>query len=90
MDEQEHAEQERWKALSTKEKVGDWALKHQYSLILGSWAASMGVAAAIIMKDRHQSTSQKVCGVVCALLLLEGSDLGFFGRSFRLVCGRRD
>ena len=50
----------------------------------------MGVAAAIIMKDRHQSTSQKVCGVVCALLRLEGSDLGFFGRSFRLVCGRRD
>ena len=43
-----------------KEKVGDWALNHQYSLIVGSWAASMGVAAAIIMKDRHQTTSQKV------------------------------
>lgn len=43
-----------------KEKVGDWALKHQYSLILGSWATSMGVAASIIMKDRNQTTSQKV------------------------------
>jgi hypothetical protein len=58
---EEFAEQKRWESLSTKDKVSDWALRHQYSLILGSWAASMGVAAAIIMKDRNQTTSQKVC-----------------------------
>ena len=50
----------RWEGLTTKEKIGDWALRHQYPLILGSWAASLGLAAAIIMKDRHQTTSQKV------------------------------
>ena len=60
LEEEEQAAQKRWESLSTREKIGDWALKHQYPLILGSWAASMGVAAAIIMKDRHQTTSQKV------------------------------
>ena len=66
LEEVEHAEQKRWQSLSTREKIGDWAVKHQYSLILGSWAASMGVAAAIIMKDRHQTTSQKVRRALCS------------------------
>ena len=61
LEEEEHAKQKRWESLSTRGKISDWAINHQYSLILGSWAASMGVAAAIIMKDRHQTTSQKVC-----------------------------
>ena len=61
IDEERLAERKRWELLSTREKVGDWALRHQYPLIVGSWVASLGVAAAIIMKDRHQTTSQKVC-----------------------------
>lgn len=69
MEEQKYAELKRWETLSTREKVGDWALRHQYSLILGSWATSMGVAAAIIMKDRHQTTSQKVRQASCASAL---------------------
>ncbi|KAF9782738.1 mitochondrion protein [Thelephora terrestris] len=73
LDEQEHEERKRWESLSTKDKIGDWALKHQYSLILGSWAASMGVAAAIIMKDRNQSTSQKV---VQARMWAQGLTIG--------------
>ena len=60
LDEEENVERRRWEALSTKEKISDWAMTHQYSLIVGSWAASLGLAAAIIMKDRHQTTSQKV------------------------------
>ena len=52
-------------------------LKYLYSLILGNWAASIGAVAAIIVGDRHQSTSQKVCQ-------------DFFGRLFKLVCGCRD
>ena len=92
LDEEEHVEQQRWESLSTREKVGDWALKHQYPLIVGSWAVSLGVAAAIIMKDRHQTTSQKVCQTLCLpSLWLEGSDrLVGSGRSSKLVCGRRD
>jgi hypothetical protein len=73
LDEQEYEERKRWESLSTKDKIGDWAFKHQYSLILGSWAASMGVAAAIIMKDRNQSTSQKVCVDFLCLLASERS-----------------
>ena len=80
LEEQEYAERKRWETLSTKEKVGDWALKHQYSLILGSWAASMGVAAAIIMKDRHQTTSQKVRETVHPSAP-EDFDLGLVDRS---------
>jgi len=86
-----HAERKRWAALSTKEKVSDWAIRHQYPLILGSWAASMGLAAAIIMKDRHQTTSQKVRGVLFSSLPLGDIDrLVGSGRSSKLVCGRRD
>lgn len=91
LDEEEHAEQKRWESLSTKERISDWAIKHQYPLILGSWAASMGVAAAIIMRDRHQTPSQKVCKVLCPSALSENSDwLAASGRLFKLVCGRRD
>jgi len=73
LEEEEHAEQRRWEALSTREKVSDWAVKHQYPLIVGSWAASMGVAAAIIMKDRHQTTSQKI---VQARMWAQGLTIG--------------
>ena len=90
LEEEEHAEQKRWESLSTKEKVSDWAVRHQYPLILGSWAASLGVAAAIIMRDRHQTTSQKVREVLCPSLLAENSDwLVGSGRLFKLVCGLR-
>ena len=88
LDEEEDAERRRWAALSTNEKISDWAFKHQYPLIVGSWAASMGLAASIIMKDRFQSTSQKVRE---ASLPLEGADwLVDSGRLFKLVCGHRD
>jgi len=73
LEEEEHAERKRWESLSTKGKIGDWAIRHQYSLILGSWAASMGVAAAIIMKDRHQTTSQKI---VQARMWAQGLTIG--------------
>ncbi|TFY75907.1 hypothetical protein EWM64_g8108 [Hericium alpestre] len=49
-----------WESLGTKDKLRRWAIQNQYKVILGSWAASIAVAGAIIMRDRHQSTSQKV------------------------------
>ncbi|KAF9645997.1 hypothetical protein BDM02DRAFT_3189190 [Thelephora ganbajun] len=73
LDEEEYAEQKRWESLSTNEKIGDWAFKHQYSVISGSWAASMGLAAAIIMKDRNQTTSQKI---VQARMWAQGLTIG--------------
>ena len=72
LDEEEHAEKKRWESLTTREKIGDWALKHQYPIIVGSWAASLGMAAAIIMKDKHQTPSQKVSNVSCTGRVLIG------------------
>ena len=44
-------EQARWERLSGKEKIADWAVRHQFSLITGSWAASMLGAYAWISRD---------------------------------------
>ncbi|KZV69199.1 hypothetical protein PENSPDRAFT_676174 [Peniophora sp. CONT] len=41
-------------------RMKQWAINNQYKVILGSWALSMSVASAIIFRDKHQSTSQKV------------------------------
>ena len=45
-------EEARFNALSTTDKVFDWASRHQYSIILGSWALSMAAAGAIVAKDK--------------------------------------
>ena len=50
---EEIIQEQRWKSLSTREKIGDWAAQNQYGIIAGSWALSMAVAAAIIMKDKY-------------------------------------
>ncbi|KAI0092726.1 hypothetical protein BDY19DRAFT_502019 [Irpex rosettiformis] len=53
-------EQLHWESLSTKDKFKEWAMKNQYKVILGSWAASMGIAGAIVMANRHQTYAQKI------------------------------
>jgi hypothetical protein len=59
--EQRAAEQEdKWGRLTVKEKIGDWAFRHQYSLITASWALSLAAAGVIISRDRYQSIAQKV------------------------------
>lgn len=45
-------ERARFDALSTADKVRDWASRHQYSIILGSWAVGMAAAGAIVARDR--------------------------------------
>lgn len=62
-----------WDGLSTKEKMSRWVSRHQYQVILGSWATSMAIAGTIIMRDRHQSTSQKV---VQARMWAQGLTIG--------------
>ncbi|KAG2129553.1 uncharacterized protein EDB93DRAFT_1182289 [Suillus bovinus] len=63
LDREAAEEEARWRALTTKEKIGDWATRHQYSIILGSWALSMAVAGGIISRDRHQTLPQKIVQV---------------------------
>jgi hypothetical protein len=33
------------------ERVKQWAIQNQYKVIVGSWAASMGLASLIIFRD---------------------------------------
>ena len=41
-----------WESLTTKGKLGDWASRHMWSLIFGSWAGTLVVAGALISKDK--------------------------------------
>ena len=52
LEHEEAHEETRWEHLSTKDKVKDWAMRNQYKVIVGSWAASMAIAGAIVMRNR--------------------------------------
>ncbi|KAF9464824.1 hypothetical protein BDZ94DRAFT_1320699 [Collybia nuda] len=73
-------EKQRWEQLSRKEKFADWADRNQYTLILGGWATSLGVAGLIISRDKIQTTAQKVVqarmwaqGLTIGLLIVAGA-----------------
>lgn len=63
IDEKALEQAKRWDGLSITEKLGDWAARRQYSIIIGGWATSLGVAAAIISRNKYQTFSQKVLSV---------------------------
>ncbi|KAF7332565.1 HIG1 domain-containing protein [Mycena kentingensis (nom. inval.)] len=72
----EHQEQTaltRWQQLSTREKVVDWAQRHEYSIIVGSWALSLGLAGGIISRNKYQTTAQKI---VQARMWAQGLTIG--------------
>jgi hypothetical protein len=52
LDEKEFKEQKRWDALPLKEKIAEWAIRRQYSIIVGSWAVSLGIAGVIISRNK--------------------------------------
>lgn len=60
IDEKALEEARRWDKMTMTEKIGDWAMRRQYSLIIGGWAASLGVATAIISRNKYQTFAQKV------------------------------
>ncbi|KDQ64181.1 hypothetical protein JAAARDRAFT_52163 [Jaapia argillacea MUCL 33604] len=60
MESEEAKEFARWEALSPMQKAGDWASRHEYSVILGSWSTAMVGAFGYIMRDPHQSMGQKI------------------------------
>ncbi|KAG8221520.1 hypothetical protein J3R82DRAFT_1735 [Butyriboletus roseoflavus] len=72
-------EEARFNALSTTDKAFDWASRHQYSIILGSWALSMAAAGAIVAKDKYMTLAQKAVqarmwaqGLTIGVLLVAG------------------
>ncbi|EPT03663.1 hypothetical protein FOMPIDRAFT_1022258 [Fomitopsis schrenkii] len=63
LDRLEKQEETRWEHLSTEEKLKDWAVRNQYKIILGSWAAGMAVAGGLVWRNRQQSATQKIVQV---------------------------
>lgn len=47
----EAREEARWGSLNSKEKITDWASRHRYGIVGGSWAASMAGSFGIIMRN---------------------------------------
>jgi hypothetical protein len=52
LDERRLQEEKRWQSLPVKEKAADWVARHQYTVILGGWASSLGIAGAIISRNK--------------------------------------
>ncbi|KAK7470252.1 Replication factor C, subunit RFC4 [Stygiomarasmius scandens] len=80
LSEKEQKEKEKWEAMTLKQKVGDWASRHEYSIIMGSWAASLAAAGAIISRDKLQTPAQKVVqarmwaqGLTIGILIVAGA-----------------
>ncbi|TBU32920.1 hypothetical protein BD311DRAFT_794677 [Dichomitus squalens] len=73
LDDNERKEESRWESLTNSQKMKDWAMRNQYKIILGSWAASMAIAGTIVMRNRYQSTPQKI---VQARMWAQGLTIG--------------
>ncbi|KAF8646377.1 hypothetical protein AX16_007243 [Volvariella volvacea WC 439] len=73
LDEKQLQEERRWQSMSFRDKFEDWADRHQYTIILGGWAASMGIAGAIISRNKYQTTAQKI---VQARMWAQGLTIG--------------
>ena len=52
LEREEKASESRWEAFDSKEKFRDWAMRNQYKIILGSWAAGMAIAGTVVMRNR--------------------------------------
>jgi hypothetical protein len=64
IDEKALQEAKRWRNMSISEKIRDFTARRQYSLIIGGWATSLGVAAAIISRNKYQTFPQKVLTLI--------------------------
>ncbi|CAK9779829.1 putative mitochondrion protein [Cutaneotrichosporon oleaginosum] len=63
----------RWAAMSTGEKIKDFANRHQYGIIGGSWVASLGIAFGIVARNKYQTFPQKL---VQARMYAQGLTVG--------------
>lgn len=70
---------------STKQKTMDWLSANRYSVVFGSWVASMGTALGLVGRNPYLSTQQKLVqarvyaqgltiAVVIISLAFEGTD----------------
>ncbi|KAI0751612.1 hypothetical protein C8Q80DRAFT_1268823 [Daedaleopsis nitida] len=66
-------QEERWKSLTTGQKISEYVRDHQYSVIVGSWATALVGTFGYIMRDRYQSMPQKL---VQARMWAQGLTIG--------------
>lgn len=57
---QARAREEKWRSMSTTEKIKDWSSRNQYTIIGGSWVASLGIAFGLVARNKYQTFSQKI------------------------------
>jgi hypothetical protein len=60
LDKREVEELKHWDSMTLGQKIGDWSLRHEYTLIFGSWAGSLAIAGGIISRNKYQTYPQKV------------------------------
>ncbi|KAH9918178.1 uncharacterized protein BXZ73DRAFT_80645 [Epithele typhae] len=63
----------RWGNMSAAQKAGDFVKRHEYGVIVGSWAAAMAGTLTYIMRDKIQTVPQKV---VQARMWAQGLTIG--------------
>jgi len=52
-----------WEELSAQNKITHWLVRHQYSIIFGSWLGTCAIAGNIIWKNKYQTGPQKLVQV---------------------------
>jgi hypothetical protein len=57
----EAAERARWASMSTKDKIAEWTANHQLSVIVGSWALTMGIVGNRVMRDPYVFSTELLC-----------------------------
>ncbi|KAI0772091.1 hypothetical protein BD413DRAFT_52913 [Trametes elegans] len=63
----------RWETMTTGQKIRDFAKRHEYGIILTSWAAALTGSFTYIMRDPYQSVPQKL---VQARMWAQGLTIG--------------
>ncbi|KXN89459.1 Respiratory supercomplex factor 2, mitochondrial [Leucoagaricus sp. SymC.cos] len=80
LDERRLQDEQKWQSMPLKEKFADWVTRHQYTVIMGGWATSLGIAGAIISRQKYQTYAQKIVqarmwaqGLTIGLLIVAGA-----------------
>ncbi|CAK7275092.1 Replication factor C, subunit RFC4 [Sporothrix epigloea] len=59
-DESQRAQTQMHKAETTRAKALDWARENRYTIVVSSWAASLGLAMALVGRNKYLTTAQKI------------------------------
>jgi hypothetical protein len=60
LEREQAAREAKWNALTTTEKIKDWSARNQYTIIGGSWVASLGIAFGVVARNKYQTFPQKL------------------------------